>query len=113
MALRETTISAIGQRDRQITIQQEDAGTPNDFGHTYSTWSTYSQPWAALLRSPQGEGTEGDKKVSYDRLTFQVEYDSGVTVAMRISYNSNTYQILSIEEVKRGRLMNLRARSTE
>lgn len=90
----------IGGLDRRIVIQQS-SGQDAVTGQPDETWSTYSTVWASKLSKRAKEKVQGDQPVSVGDEVFVIRYDSGVTEGMRISWNSNTYEITSIEEIGR------------
>lgn len=95
--------------DRAITIQQKTAGL-DALGGVTATWSTYSQPMAAILPKLGGDNTE-DVLTFYDQpIVFMIRYDAGIAEDMRILHdNGRYYEIKAIEEMGRREMLKITA----
>lgn len=98
-----------GELDRLITIQTASATGVDALGESTSGWSTYAQPWAKMEWGGGGEGEDASQVANREIVSFIVRYNSGLTPKMRISYDSDYYDIESISQVGgRKRFMLLR-----
>jgi len=85
----------------KITIQQWGADSPpvNAAGEPSGSWSTHLTVWAEVSLNLSREITEiGLQAVR--RGTFKVWYDDTITHDMRITYDSITYEIEGITEIR-------------
>ena len=90
-----------GAMRHKITIQQWGADSPpvNAAGEPSGTWSTHSIKWAEASMNLSREITEiGIQAVQ--RGTFKIWYDDTITHNMRIIYDSVTYEIEGISEIR-------------
>lgn len=89
-----------GKMDRRIVIQQvsrsnNSSGAPVD---SFSTWNTV---WAEKI-DERGEEFQGATRENAQTITkWRIRYISGLKSEMRISYNSQFYDIISIAELGR------------
>lgn len=88
-----------GELDRKITIQTASASGVDAFGESTSTWYTYAQPWARMEWKTGNEGEDAQQIANKEVIEFLVRYDSGITPKMRISYDSDLFDIESISQV--------------
>ena len=86
-----------GSLDRRITVQYASEERNAD-GQIVRTWTDWAQPWAHV--SPigwrdllQAEAVEADRTTQ-----FTIHWRPGVTRAMRILFDGETYAIRSIVE---------------
>jgi SPP1 family predicted phage head-tail adaptor len=88
--------------NRKITIQQWTADSPaqDSYGAPSGSWETYATPWAEKIDQKGREFFNGGV-VGEVTTVFRIRYDSGITSKMRISYNSEYYDIKSIAELGR------------
>lgn len=88
----------------QIVIQQKSV-TADAYGERDATWTTYKTVWAELDDGGGSLTYESDMPVYAGTKTFVIRTAdaSGLTTKMRISYNSETYRILSLSIDERQR----------
>lgn len=101
----------IGKLDRLITIQQ-DTGSDSTGEHVPS-WETYRQVWAGIKPKSGSERYEAEMLTATNQVIFVIRYDSGVTEAMRISYESEIYDIIHIAEAGRRQYQELTAQKKD
>jgi len=92
-----------GRMDRHITIQELTADSPaqDTYGAPSESWGTYKKMWAEK-RDTGGIESYMSKALQAEITTiWRVRYDSGITHKMRIYYNSEGYDIVSINEIGR------------
>jgi SPP1 family predicted phage head-tail adaptor len=91
-----------GRMDKLITIQQWEADSPaqDAYGAPSGTWETYVERWAEKIDRGGREFLTGG--VVYEATcVFKIRYTSGLNTKMRISYDSEYYDIISIVELGR------------
>ena len=98
----------VGERDRQITIQEK-VVTTNEFNEEVVTWSTLATMWAKVTESHGGESYQSDQLTESRMTVFDIWYRSGLTTEMRITYNERVYDIRSIIEPDRRRSLKIKA----
>lgn len=91
----------VGAMDRLVTIEEPTQETSDVLKSKTITWTNFKQAWAAVKSQPKGEITEATQKVGVTQYRFTMRYIPGVTLKMRINYNSKYYYILGVED--RGR----------
>ena len=86
----------------QIVIQ-ESTVSADDYGERDETWTTYKTVWAEMDIPGGGLSYESDMPVYSDSRVFRIHTPdaSGVTTKMRISYDSDIYEIRSIQKDQR------------
>ena len=90
-----------GALDRRVTIQQLDGTQDSRTGQWKETWETYKIVWASKMSMRGRERLQANQVIAVGDEVWTVRYDSGITTAMRISHDSKTYEISSIEEIGR------------
>ena len=71
------------------------------FGTPIETFSTLASVWARIDYKGDDEKFENEQLKAVSTIDFTIRYRSDVTEMMRITYNSNTYQIIGISEIGR------------
>ena len=91
-----------GRMDKLITIQQWGADSPaqDAYGAPSGTWTTYATRWAEKIDKSGREFFAGGL-VGEATCMFKIRYLDGLTTKMRISYDSEYYDIISIIELGR------------
>ena len=86
-----------GQLDRRIVIESYTA-TRDALGGEIQTWSTLRTVWAAVMYKEiqSDESQMAASQVVALKVNFRVRYTAGVTEKMRILFESEYYDILSI-----------------
>lgn len=90
----------IGKMDRRITIQNV-TESRDSFGGFTQSWATYATRWASIKYTRANESYNAQRKQELYTILFTVKRDSVtklITEKMRISYESNIYDIRSITE---------------
>jgi SPP1 family predicted phage head-tail adaptor len=97
-------MAQIGELDRRIVISYPNESR-NTFGEAVPTsFSVLATVWASILPSTGKEALEGKKTVASNEIQFGIRYRKGVTEKMKITYDTNDYNITRIDEnVKEGR----------
>lgn len=103
----------VGRLRKRITIQKS-TETQDSYGAPVPTWQNYSsERWAEVIQESMAESFEGKRIIDQERVLFKTRYVSGVTPKMRVVYNSNDYDIESVENVgERNRFTHLLCRRT-
>ena len=89
-----------GRMDKRIIIQQV-TETQDGYGDPADSWAAFKTVWAEVIFKPGREYFNGATDIATAPAIFRIRYLSGVTRKMRISYDSETYDILSITEIGR------------
>jgi SPP1 family predicted phage head-tail adaptor len=99
----------IGKLDRKITIQFRSI-SQNDYGEAVAAFSSSASVWAMIETQPRGkEKVNNGIETSQQSVNFLIRYSSDVddvTNGDRVLYNSQYYDIESVQEV--GRNLSLR-----
>jgi SPP1 family predicted phage head-tail adaptor len=103
MALTTGKEMKMSQMDRRITIQQA-TETRDDHAGVTHTWADVATVWARLdhPQTSNDEAQEAGKQTVHRRTEFTIRYRSDVTEKMRVVYNSENYDILTVQEISRG-----------
>ena len=88
-----------GELDRYITIQTASATGVNVYGESTSGWSTLDQVWAKIDWKGGSEGEDNSQIANVERVEFTIRYRSDISPKMRISYDSDVFDIESIVQV--------------
>ncbi len=82
-----------GQLRNYVTIQQPTASSPNEFGETTDTWTTYARVRAGII--PQNSREFVSAKQVRGEMTHLVEIRSlgGVTSQMRVLFGTRVLNI--------------------
>jgi SPP1 family predicted phage head-tail adaptor len=98
----------IGKMDRKIAFQV--VSEPNDdFGGSTPSWTTVISCWASLTPGGGIEKDEADKVTATSPVVFGIRYKAGIDEKMRILYNSEIYNIISIAEPDRRKSLQITA----
>lgn len=97
-----------GKLDRQIVIERvittlDGAGTPQN------TWSPVAALRAEMLDDAIDEHLNQQGATTNRAVTFQTRFIPGVTVADRLSFEGQPYNLLQVKEIGRRRTLHLRA----
>ena len=99
----------IGKLDRKITIQIRSI-SQNDYGEAIAAFSSSASVWAMIETQPRGkEKVSNGIETSQQIINFLIRYSTDVndvTNGDRVLYNSQYYDIESVQEV--GRNLSLR-----
>jgi SPP1 family predicted phage head-tail adaptor len=87
--------SRIGNMRERIVFQQQ-SRTVDSMGGAAVTWSTVTTVWASVDETSGNETFPTLQIKPKTTVTFMIRYLSTITQAMRISWNSNFYNIQSI-----------------
>jgi SPP1 family predicted phage head-tail adaptor len=98
----------IGKLDRRIQIQSL-SETRDSFGGNSPAWNTLYSVWASVTPLGGIEKDEADKTTATSPVTFSIRYITGLREKMRIVYNSDIYNIISIGEPDRRRSLTITA----
>ena len=84
----------------KITIQYfaENSPPQDSYGAPSGTWTTYATPWAEKVDKKGREFFAGGV-IAEGTSIFRIWYDSGITTAMRVYYDSKYWDIKSISEI--------------
>lgn len=98
----------IGDLDQRITIQTATEAT-NDYAEPIPTWGTHATVWAKVDYPTGGndEEQEANKQTIHRRVEFTIRYLSTVTEKMRVLYDAEAYDILTVQKIGRSGYMKL------
>ncbi len=93
-----------GQLDRRIVIESYTA-TRDALGGEVQTWATHTTVWAGVIYKElqSDESQMAGSQVAVKKADFRIRYLSTVTEKMRVSFESEYYDILSITHEGRKR----------
>ena len=95
-----TGFCEIGMLTEEITIQTDSNSTQDEYGEVSpASWGTHATVWARPEWSSTGSGEKltDDLVNSKTRVDFTIHYLSTVTEVMRVSFESEIYNIRSIQ----------------
>jgi SPP1 family predicted phage head-tail adaptor len=94
-------IKDIGELKQRIDIEQK-SESQDAFGEPTFSWSTLDTVWAKVEMETRigSEEQLADKKTNVKPTFFTIRLRSDINETNRISYRSQTYQILNIAEVQ-------------
>lgn len=105
MAMR---LTGAGKLRHRVVIQQEGTATPDGGGGYTQGWTTFATVWAAVEPLTGREGLQAQALESAVTHRVTIRALSGVTAAMRLSFNGTIYNIRSvIDREERDRFMEL------
>jgi SPP1 family predicted phage head-tail adaptor len=90
-----------GMTDRRITIEESTNATPNDHGEVIASWSDVATVWAYRKPLKGQEKPQEQQELATAEFMFRIRYRTGITEKMRITYNSEIYDILAVFELGR------------
>jgi len=97
-----------GDLDRRIVIYT--ATTARDsMGQSVETPAILATVWAKITPVGGGEDTEGDKVTASNRVMFTIRFRTDVTEAMQILFDTEYYDIVTIEKPDRKRRLEITA----
>ena len=83
-----------GRLRHRVTIQQ--LGMTAATWGAAETWSTYKTCWAAIEPLRAREMEQAERFSSEVSATIVIRYDSGVTAAMRVSWEGRIFRIVGV-----------------
>ena len=89
-----------GAMDRRIVIEQVTT-VNNTFGEDVETWTTFATVWCHVKPIRGQEVFQTDQTVAVQQTQFRIRYRTGIDEKMRIVYDGDTYDIISILELGR------------
>ena len=92
----------IGKMDRLITIEHISSTSRGTNGEVIPTWATLTTLWANYQPKAGNESAESSEFVGKQQASFTCHYYSGITQANRILWNSEYWNIKSVQEIVRG-----------
>lgn len=91
---------SIGELDRQILLKSS-TYTTGDSGQQVPNVVTTETVWAKIIYKFGDEEAEAGRQEMNSRIEFLIRYYSGLTNKYWIEYESQTYDIIYIEEIGR------------
>lgn len=98
----------IGELDRRITIYYNIEGE-NDFGEIELTRRELISVWAKFEPGTGSEATEANKVTASLTAKFTIRYRTGLNETMSIYFDSEWYDIISINKIDRKRYLEITA----
>jgi SPP1 family predicted phage head-tail adaptor len=83
------------------------------YGQPVESFSTLASVWAKIEYKSEVEKFENEQLRAVSSIDFTIRYRTDITEQMRISYDSNTYQITGIAEIGRGEGLKLKTKLYE
>jgi SPP1 family predicted phage head-tail adaptor len=104
----------IAEMDRKITIQSK-VKTTNEYNEDRESWEDFKTLHASVKNFDGSENYQADKLTATQVTVFTIRYRTDLTKEMRVSYNDENYDIVSIKEPNgfRRTLLEIRAFATE
>lgn len=95
-----------GNRDRRITLLRQVTARDTAGGERRS-YEEFRTVWAELLNpsAPAGEETSGAARTAPRRLQFRILFLAGVTTTMRVSFDGEELDVVSVEEPERRKVL--------
>ena len=87
-----------GELDRYITIEVNTPSTHSVTNEPIDSWATLADVWAKVAGAKGSEGTVARSEAVRQRAVFTIYHRTDVTEKNRITYNSKTWDIVSIVE---------------
>jgi SPP1 family predicted phage head-tail adaptor len=87
-----------GELDRRITIEQP-TFSQGSLGGKQQTWSTFATVWARYTPGAGREFFINNEMTAQNVATFRVRYLSGLTNAMRISFDGQYWDIVNTNTI--------------
>lgn len=85
-----------GIYNRQIVIQSKLVSGQDATGAEIVTWSTFSTDWASAEPLRGQEFMEARRLQAQVNIRFRLRYRSGITPAMRVSYDGRLFEIVAV-----------------
>ncbi len=76
-------------------------GTVDEAGQKNLTWEIFVKTFAEVKFRTGTESNQNSEIVAMEISTFKVRYFEGITADMRINYDGNNYDIISINKERR------------
>ncbi len=92
----------IGRLDRVIIIQQR-VDTKDSHGDPVPAWSTLATVWAYKIPLRGTERFQSQQTLAQADHLWRIRYRTDVTEKMRLSHESEYYDIQSVSEIGRGK----------
>ncbi len=90
----------IGQMRDEIVIQSASEARSGS-GAAVPTWATFATVWAEVSYLKGSEPFDAGRPIAMNARKFRIRWLDNLTEKMRISFDSDFWDIDSIEEVKR------------
>ena len=88
-----------GRLRHRVAIYSKTA-TQNSFGEEVITWTLFGTYWAAVEPLQGREMLEARTDTAELTVRIRMRYISGITPEMRAIWGSNTYDILTVTDIK-------------
>ena len=98
----------IGALNQLIIIEKNTPVKSTASGQYVDSWATFKNAYAAISFNSGTEKEMEEAVVSVQFLTFTIRFFGGIDEKMRILYNSNYYNIRSINPIGRNRYLKLK-----
>lgn len=95
-----------GDLDRRVIIYTATTAT-DSFGQDVATDAILATVWAKITPVGGGEDTEGNKVTASNRVMFTIRHRTDVTEKMKVKFDSEYYDILTIEKPDRKRRLEI------
>jgi len=102
-----------GELDRRITIQQNTVSAGSEYGEPQDSWTTFATVWADVVPMVGRELAQAQQISGEVTTKFIIRWLSGVQDNMRISYNSQYYDIFRVHELNRREGVEIWARARQ
>lgn len=88
-------MTAIGNLDRRVTIEQQ-SSSQDGAGQPVLTWTTLATIWANVRYLNGVEPLKADATTAQAKASIRIRRRTDVTAAMRVVYGTSTFQILAV-----------------
>ena len=89
-----------GKLDQRVILQSL-TETRNDFGEVVMSYTTAATVWARVVSEKGNEAFESARVNARAKIRVAIRYRNDVTVKWRVQWNSDTYNILYIDDTLR------------
>lgn len=86
-------------RLRHKIVIQNPSESNGSYGETVTTWGTFATVWASVEPLNGREYFESQQTNAEVNFRFRIRYTASITPKMRISYDSRTFDIISVINV--------------
>jgi len=102
-----------GKKDNYLGFYTKVTGSSDWGNETITSWTLSFNDWGQVFRMTGKEAVEADRLTEMADIKIRIAYRTGVTVQMRVKDETGGvwYQIYSVSEIERGKLIELQAKN--
>ena len=103
----------IGEYDQQIVIKTETDTLDTNYGGKTTTWSTLATVFAKIEPASASEKYASDRETAFHDYTFTIRYLTGFDEKAVLTWDGNTFDILSISRPDRQHTLIIKGKRKE